>query len=124
MTMAIIMRIVIRIFFFATEVTHGPLSSVHYTHIKRTPNSRCVFRSGHDDTTKMAAHSRATAPPDLAGDLMPPCPCVLRLPSSTSTVDIARGACVMGGAMGAMLQFCSNFHFAICPWPVFLAHVV
>ena len=32
MAMAITMRIVIR-FFFATEVTQGPLSSVHYAHI-------------------------------------------------------------------------------------------
>jgi hypothetical protein len=64
--MAITIRMVAR-FFFATEVTQGPLLSGHYAHIKRPPNSRCVFRSGFADTTKMAAHSRATAPPDLVG---------------------------------------------------------
>jgi hypothetical protein len=46
------------------------LLSVHYTHIKRPPNSRGVFRSGLADTTKMTAHSRATGLPDLAGDLL------------------------------------------------------
>jgi hypothetical protein len=58
----------------ATEVTQGPLLSVHYTHIKRTPNSRCVFRIGLADAniTKMTAHSRATGLPDLAGDLTDP----------------------------------------------------
>ena len=57
MVMAITMRMVARFFFFATEATQGPLSSVHYTHIKRPPNSRCVFFSGLEDTTKMTAHS-------------------------------------------------------------------
>ena len=66
MAMSIAMRIVTRIFVFATEVTQGPLLSVHYTHINRTPNSRCVFRL--EDTTTMTAHSRATAIFDLAGD--------------------------------------------------------
>ena len=70
MAMAIAMLSVTRIF-FATEATQGPFLSVHYAHIKRPPNSRCVFRSGREDTTKMAAHSRATAPPDLAGDQLP-----------------------------------------------------
>ena len=68
MAMAITMRMVARIFFFATEVTQGPLSSAHYTHIKRPPNSRCVFLSVLEDTTKMTAHSKATGLPDLAGD--------------------------------------------------------
>jgi hypothetical protein len=36
MAMAITVRMVARVLFFATEVTQGPLSSVHYTHIKRT----------------------------------------------------------------------------------------
>jgi hypothetical protein len=69
MAMAITMRMVARFFPPATEVTQGPLSSVHYTHIKRPPNSRCVFLSGLEDTTKIPAHSRATGLPDLAGDL-------------------------------------------------------
>jgi hypothetical protein len=58
-------------FFYATEVTltQGPLPSLHYTHIKCPPNSRCVFLSVLEDTTKMTAHSRATGLPDLAGDL-------------------------------------------------------
>ena len=67
--MAITMRMVAR-FFFATEVTQRPLLSAHYTHIKRPPNSRCVFLSGLEDTAKMTAHSRATGLPDLAGDLL------------------------------------------------------
>ena len=62
------MCIVTRIFVFATEVIQGPLLSVHFTHIKRPPNSRCVFRSGLADTTKMTAHSRATGLLDLVGD--------------------------------------------------------
>ena len=41
----------------------------YYTHIKRSPNSRCVFLSVLEDTTKMTAYSRATGLPDLAGDL-------------------------------------------------------
>jgi hypothetical protein len=58
-------------FFPATEVTQGTLLSAHHTHIKRPPNSRCVFLSGLEDTAKMTAHSRATGLPDLdlAGDL-------------------------------------------------------
>jgi hypothetical protein len=48
-------------FFFVTEVTQGPLFSVHYVHIKRPPNSHCVFRSGLGDTSKMTAHSKAIA---------------------------------------------------------------
>ena len=47
-----------------------PLLSVDYTHINRPQNSRCVFRSGLEDKTKMTAHSRATAPPDLVGGPM------------------------------------------------------
>jgi hypothetical protein len=45
MAMAIAMRIVIvtQIFFPATEVTQGLLSSAHYAHIKHTPNSRCAI---------------------------------------------------------------------------------
>ena len=38
--------------------------------MKRPPNSRCVFLSVLEDTTKMTAHSRATGLPDLAGDLV------------------------------------------------------
>ena len=53
MAMAITMRMVARIFFFATEVTQGPLSSLHYTHIKRTPKSRCAICNGCEDTAKM-----------------------------------------------------------------------
>ena len=68
MAMAITMRMVARIFFFATEVTQGPLSSVHYTHIKRSPKSRCAICSGFEDTAKMSPRSRGTCPPDLAGD--------------------------------------------------------
>ena len=68
MAMAITMRRVARIFFYATEVTQGTLFRAHYTHIKRPPNSRCVFLSALEDTTKMTAHSRATGLPDLAGD--------------------------------------------------------
>ena len=74
MAMAITMRRVARIFFFATEVTQGRLFRAHYTHIKRPPNSRCVFLSALEDTTKMTAHSRATGLPDLAGDLAGVCP--------------------------------------------------
>ena len=66
--MAIAMRILTRIFFFATEVTPGPLLSVQYTHIKRPPNSRCAICSGFEDTTKMRAHSRGTCQADLAAD--------------------------------------------------------
>ena len=55
-------------FFFATEVTPGPLLSVQYTHIKRPPNSRCAICSGFEDTTKMRAHSRGTCQADLAAD--------------------------------------------------------
>jgi hypothetical protein len=66
--MAITMRTVARIFVFATEVTQGPLSSVHYTHIKYTPKSRCAICSGFEDTTKMSPRSRGTCPGDLAGD--------------------------------------------------------
>ena len=71
MTMAITMRMVDGgpDFFFATEVTQGPLSSAHYTHIKSPPNSRCIFPSVLEDTNKMTAHSRATGLPDLAGGL-------------------------------------------------------
>ena len=70
MAMAITMRMLARIFFFATEVTQGTLLIAHYTHIKRPPNSRCVFLSALEDTTKMTAHSRATGLPDLVGDLL------------------------------------------------------
>ena len=31
-------------FFFAAEVTQGPLSSAQYTHIKRTPNTKATLR--------------------------------------------------------------------------------
>ena len=55
-------------FFFATKVTQGTLFRAQYTHIKRPPNSSCVFLSALEDTTKMTAHSRATGLPDLAGD--------------------------------------------------------
>ena len=68
MAMAITMRMVARIFFFATEVTQGPLSSVHYTHIKRSPKSRCAICSGFEDTAKMSPRSRGTCLGDLAGD--------------------------------------------------------
>ena len=61
MAMAITMRRVARIFFFATEVTQGTLFRAHYTHIKRPPNSRCVFLSALEDTTKMTAHSKLLA---------------------------------------------------------------
>ena len=44
MAMAITMRMAARILFFTTEVTQGPLSSVHYTHIKHTPSH--VAQSG------------------------------------------------------------------------------
>ena len=66
--MAITMRMVARIFVFATEVTQGPLSSVHYTHIKHTPKSRCAICSGFEDTTKTSPRSRGTCQGDLAGD--------------------------------------------------------
>ena len=68
MAMAITMRMLARIFFFATEVTQGPLSSLHYAHIKRTPKSRCAICSGFEDTAKMSSRSRGTCPGDLAGD--------------------------------------------------------
>ena len=69
MAMTIAMRIVIRILVF-TEVTPGQLPSAHYTHIKYTPKSRCVFRSGHEDTctTNVTADSMATLLRDLADD--------------------------------------------------------
>jgi hypothetical protein len=69
MAMTITMRMVARVFVFVTEVTQGPLSSVHYTHIKHTPKSRCTICSGFEDTTKMFPRSRGTCPGDLAGDL-------------------------------------------------------
>jgi hypothetical protein len=68
--MAITMHMVARIFFFATEVTQGPLSSVHYTHIKRTPKSCCAIDNGCEDTAKMSPRSRGTCLGDLA-DAMP-----------------------------------------------------
>jgi hypothetical protein len=68
MAMAITMRMVARIFFIATEVTQGPLSSVHYTHIKHTPKSRCAICKGFEDATKMRAHSRGICLADLAAD--------------------------------------------------------
>jgi hypothetical protein len=68
MTMAITMRMVARIFVFATEVTQGPLSSLHYTHIKRPPKSRCAICDGFEDTTKMSPRSRGTCLGDLSGD--------------------------------------------------------
>ena len=46
------------------------MSSVHYTHIKRSPKSRCAICSGFEDTAKMSPRSRGTCPPDLAGDLL------------------------------------------------------
>jgi hypothetical protein len=69
--MAITMRMVAQIFFFATEVTQGPLSSLHYTHIKRTPKSRCAICNGCEDTAKMSPRSRGTCLADLAGDPTP-----------------------------------------------------
>ena len=42
--------------------------SAHYTHIKRTPKSRCAICSGFEDTAKMSSRSRGTCPGDLAGD--------------------------------------------------------
>ena len=66
--MAITMRMVARIFFFATEVTQGPLSSVHYTHIKHTPKSRCAIWRDCEDAIKMSSRSRGTCLGDLAGD--------------------------------------------------------
>ena len=72
MAMAITMGMVAWVFVFATEVmvTQGPLSSVHYTYIKRPPNpvvySPVSLKLG--DTTKMTALSRATGLPNLAGD--------------------------------------------------------
>jgi hypothetical protein len=55
-------------FLFATEVTQGSLSSLHYTHIKRTPKSRCAICNGCEDTAKMSPRSRGTCLGDLAGD--------------------------------------------------------
>ena len=57
--------------FFATEVTQGPLLSVHYTLYahKHTPNSRCAIWRGFQDTIKMSSRSRGTCLGDLAGDL-------------------------------------------------------
>jgi hypothetical protein len=66
--MAITMRMVARIFVFATEVTQGPKESVHYTHIKHKTKSHCAIYSGFEDTTKMSSRSRGTCPGDLAGD--------------------------------------------------------
>jgi hypothetical protein len=68
MAMAITMRMLARIFFFATEVTQGPLSSLHYTHIKRKPKSRGAICNGCEDTAKMSPRSRGTCLGDLAGD--------------------------------------------------------
>jgi hypothetical protein len=68
MVMAITMRMLARILFFATEVTQRPLSSLHYTHIKRTPKSRCAICNGCEDTAKMSLHSRGTCLGDFAGD--------------------------------------------------------
>ena len=75
----IIIIVVVKIFFLKiaidrgpTEVTQGPLSSLHYTHIKRSPNSRCAICSGFgfEDTAKMSSRSRGTCPGDLTGDLL------------------------------------------------------
>jgi hypothetical protein len=45
MAMAITLRMVARIFFIATEVTQGPLSSVHYTHIKHKTHTKVTLRN-------------------------------------------------------------------------------
>jgi hypothetical protein len=68
MAVAITMRMVAQFFFSPTEVTQGPLPSVHYTHIKRTPKSRCAICSGFEDATTMSPRSRGTCLGDLAGD--------------------------------------------------------
>jgi hypothetical protein len=65
----ITMRMVAR-FFFHHRGHARAIVKCHYTHIKRSPNSRSVFPSGLEDTTKMTAHSRATGLPDLAGEQM------------------------------------------------------
>ena len=82
--MAITMRMVARIFVFATEVTQGPLSSVHYTHIKHTPESRCTICSGFEDTTKTSPRSRGTCLGDFAGDRVCVCACVVPKASAPS----------------------------------------
>jgi hypothetical protein len=66
--MAITMRMLAQIFFSATEVTQGPLSSLHYTHIKRTQKPRCAICNGCEDTAEMSPRSRGTCLGDLAGD--------------------------------------------------------
>jgi hypothetical protein len=75
--MAITMRMVARIIFFATEVTQGPLSSLHYTHIKHIPKSCCAICSGFEDTAKMSPRSRGTCPGDLADDPVSHVSCVM-----------------------------------------------
>jgi hypothetical protein len=50
------------------NLTLGIPLNLDFTHIKRPPNSRCVFLSGLGDTAKMTAHSKATGLPDLADD--------------------------------------------------------
>jgi hypothetical protein len=52
-------------FFLATEVTQGPLSSPHYTHIKRSPNHQNHVAQS---ATKFSPRSRGTCLDDLAGD--------------------------------------------------------
>jgi hypothetical protein len=61
MAMAITMRMVARIFVFATEVTQGPLSSVHYTHIN--------------------THQSHVAQSAVALKIQPQCPHVVEVPA-------------------------------------------
>jgi hypothetical protein len=69
MAMAITMRIVIRIFFRHRGHTRAIAKCPLYAYKTHTKLPCCVFRSGHEDTTNMTAHSGATGLPDLAGDL-------------------------------------------------------
>ena len=63
MAMAITMRIVAQIHFFAARFSQGQgpssLLSVHYADIKGPPNSRCVFRGGFENTTKIMPHTHS-----------------------------------------------------------------
>ena len=87
MAMAIVMRMVARIFPPTTGVTQVPLLSDYDAHIKRTPKPRCAICTGFEDTTKMRAPTRGTCQGDLAADHLGSdqprdqpgkCPCYMR----------------------------------------------
>jgi hypothetical protein len=85
MAMAITVRMVARFFFSPSRSHKRHCHSLHYTHIKRIPKSRCAICSGCEDTAKMSPRSRGTCLGDLAGD-----PCSMEI---QPTPGLATGRC-------------------------------